>query len=111
MPLFLHQWSYKDDQIKRMLIEDTDRAEVVRIAIEAFGGTLRSFYYCFGMYDGLAISEFPDSATAFSCLLSIAGQGRVRNVSTTALFSPEEGLRAMQNAGAVLGAPPSHGTT
>jgi len=87
-----------------MLIEDTDRAEVVRIAIEAFGGTLESFYYCFGQYDGVAISSFPDSITALSCVLSISGQGRIDFVQTTSLFSPEEGLHAMQHAGEVIGA-------
>jgi uncharacterized protein with GYD domain len=103
MPYYLHQWHYKDQQIKRMLIEPEDRADVVRTATEAFGGTLHSFFYCFGEYDGLSISEFPDSETALACLMSIFGQGRIHAVRTTTLFSPEEGLRAMRQAGEVIG--------
>jgi uncharacterized protein with GYD domain len=102
MPYFMHQWSYKDEQIRKTILENSDRSEVVRVAIEAFGGTLHSFFYCFGKYDGIAISEFKDDETAFAALLAVVGQGRVRNVQTTLLFSPEEGLRAMRHAADVI---------
>jgi uncharacterized protein with GYD domain len=103
MPLYMHQWSYKGEQVKQLLLEKADRAEVVRVAIEAFGGTLQSFFYCFGKYDGIAISEFPDSESALASVLAISAQGRINFVHTTALFSPEEGLKAMRNAGEVIG--------
>ena len=103
MPFYLHQWSYKDEQVKRLVVEPDDRADVVRIATEAFGGTLHSFFYCFGQYDGVAISEFPDSETALACLMSIFGQGRVHAVHTTTLFTAEAGLRAMRQAHEVVG--------
>ncbi len=103
MPFYLHQWNYKDQQIKRMLVEPEDRADVVRPAIEAFGGTLHRFFYCFGQYDGVSISEFPDSESALACLMSIFAQGGISAVHTTTLFSPEEGLRAMRLAGEVIG--------
>jgi uncharacterized protein with GYD domain len=105
MPLFLHQWSYKDGQIRRMLLESDEhnRAEVVRTAVAAFGGRLHSFYYCFGPCDGMAVAEFPDQETALACVMSIYGQGRIQQVQTTALFSPEEGLRAMRQAQELIG--------
>jgi len=106
MPFYLHQWSYKDQQVRNMLLEDTDRAEVVRVAIAAFGGTLHSFFYSFGQYDGLAISQFPDAESALAAVLAISGQGRVDAVQTTALFSPEEGLNVMRHAREVIGAKP-----
>src|SRR6185436_4135025 len=52
MPFYLHQWNYKDQYIKKMMLEPEDRADVVRTATAAFGGTLHSFFYCFGRYDG-----------------------------------------------------------
>ena len=103
MPFYLHQWSYKDQQIRKMLTEETDRSEVVRVAIEAFGGKLHSFFYCFGQYDGLAISEFENSTAAFAAVLAITGQGRVSTAQTTALFSAEEGLQAMREAHLAIG--------
>ncbi|RZI80223.1 MAG: GYD domain-containing protein [Rubrivivax sp.] len=103
MPFFLHQWSYKDQQFRSLILENRDRAEVVRLATEAFGGTLHSFFYSFGEYDGVAICEFPDQSTAFAALMSISGQGRVRVVHTTPLLTADEGLNAMQMASETVG--------
>lgn len=103
MPFYLHQWSYKDQQTRKMITEETDRSEVVRIAIEAFGGKLHAFFYCFGEFDGMAVSEFPDSISAFAAVMAITGQGRISTAQTTALFSAEEGLQAMRQAHALVG--------
>ncbi|SDC27847.1 GYD domain-containing protein [Variovorax sp. CF079] len=104
MPMFLHQWCYKDQQIRQMLddVEEIDRAELVRTAIEAFGGAMHSFFYCFGEYDGAAISEFADETTALACVMSIYGQGRVFSVRTTPLFLPQNGMKAIRLAQTIL---------
>jgi len=104
MPMFMHQWSYKDHQVRQMLddVEEVDRAELVRTAIEAFGGSMHSFFYCFGEYDGTAISEFVDETTALACVLAIYGQGRIHSVRTTPLFLPQEGVKAVRLAQALL---------
>jgi uncharacterized protein with GYD domain len=98
MPMFLHQWGYKDESVRAMVVEREDREEVVRLATEAFGGTLHHFYYCFGDYDGCAISEFADTETALACVMAVFGQGRVRSVKTTLLFTPDQGARAIGRA-------------
>jgi len=103
MPFFLHQWNYKDSQIREMLLAPTDRAEVVRTATEAFGGTLHHFFYCFGEYDGVAISEYPDAKTALASLMAIFGEGRVHEIRTTVLFTAGEGLCAIELAKTVVG--------
>jgi uncharacterized protein with GYD domain len=104
MPLYLHQWNYKDRQIQQMLddVEEIDRAELVRTATEAFGGSLHQFFYCFGEFDGVAIAEFPDETTALACVMSIYGQGRIHAVRTTPLFLPEDGVKAIRYAQEVL---------
>lgn len=98
MPLYMHQWSYKDQQIKQMLLEDADRAEIVRVAIESFDGKMLGFYYCFGRYDGVALADFPTSRQALASVLAISAQGRINYIHTTPLFTPEEGLQAMREA-------------
>lgn len=103
MPYFLHQWRYKDTQVKAMIHDAEDRAEIVRLATEAFGGTLHHFFYCFGDHDGVAVSEFTDQNTALSCVMAILGQGRVVTIRTTPLFTPEEGLQAMRKAWTITG--------
>jgi uncharacterized protein with GYD domain len=104
MPTFMHQWSYKDPQVREFL-EKPDaraRADVVRMSIEAFGGRLLEFFFCFGEYDGVAISEFSDEETALACVMLIFGQGRVRSVRTTTLFSPTTVNQSIKIAQTVL---------
>lgn len=102
MLTFMHQWSYKDPQVREFINQDDTRADVVRTAIEAFGGRMLGFYFCLGDHDGVAISEFPDEETALACVMLIFGQGRVRSVQTMMLFPPDSVLNSMQIARAVL---------
>lgn len=98
MPMFLHQWIYKSEQVDAIVTECMNREEVVRVATEAFGGKLHHFFFCFGDYDGMAISEFPDQETALACLMTIFGHGGLQRVNTTVLLSPEQSRRAVQLA-------------
>lgn len=102
MPIYLHQWRYKDKEVKAMVLRPQDREEVVRIAVEAFEGRLHAFYLCFGKYDGLIITEFPDNETALACLMAIVGQGGAAALETTTLISADEARRAMLKAGELL---------
>jgi uncharacterized protein with GYD domain len=103
MPFYMTQWSYKDSQMKRFITEPSDRAEVVRVAIEACGGELHSFFYCFGQYDGVAISSFPTQEMALACWMSMFGAGRNKEIHTTVLIESTEGLHAMEIANGVVG--------
>jgi uncharacterized protein with GYD domain len=105
MPLFMHQWRYKDDQVKKMLAEKAERINEVRTATEAFGGTLHQFFFCLGDFDGLAIAEFPDNETALACLMSQYTLGRVHEIRSTPLIEPEGIARAKKAAREVLGIP------
>lgn len=108
MPLYLHQWNYKDQQIQRMLadVESRDRADVVRTATEAFDGKLLHFFYSFGEYDGVSITSFPDEKSALACMMFIYGQGRIRDLRTAPLFSAEEGIAAIEWVQLKLGLQP-----
>ena len=102
MPFFMHQWNYKDNQVLAMVSNPQNRSEVVRLATEAFGGKLHQFFFAFGQYDGVAITEFPDNETATACLMSIMGQGGVVDIVTTVLMTTEEAQSAMKKAHDVL---------
>ncbi len=111
MPFFLHQWLYKDPEIRAMVTQPQDREEIVRLATEAFDGKLHGFYLCFGEYDGVGISEFPDNKTALACMMSIVGQGGLATIRTTPLITTEESKEAMLLAHSVISPyqPPSKG--
>jgi uncharacterized protein with GYD domain len=102
MPHYLHQWTYKDREVRAMVTAPQDREDVVRVAVEAFGGKLHGFYFCFGEHDGACISEFPDNETALACLMSIFGQGGLATLKTTPLMTQEESRGAMERARAVV---------
>ena len=59
MAHFMFQWRYKDTAIQAMLDKPQDRPGELRKAVEAFGGKVEHFFYTLGVYDGLAIVEFP----------------------------------------------------
>jgi len=96
MPVYMHQFKYKDEGIRMLLKEEkpVDREAFLRVAVEAFGGTLQSFYFCFGEYDGLVVSSFPDETSAFACVTAIFAQGRVQTVRTTQLIASADGMKA-----------------
>ena len=105
MPYFMHQWNYKDAQVRKMVTEPQDRAEIVRTATEAFGGTLHQFFFSFGEHDGVSIAEFPDNETALACLMSILAEGRLQSIKTTILFTSEQSQLAMRTARDVVRSP------
>ena len=99
---FLHQWRYKDQEIREMVRRPQQRSNVVRDAAESFGGTIHGFYFCLGDYDGAAISEFPDCSQAVACVMSIVGAGALASVKTTILLTPEEAETAMKLANGIV---------
>jgi uncharacterized protein with GYD domain len=105
MPLYLHQFKYKDTQIRRMLDDEetSDRESTVRAAARAFHGELHGFYFCFGRFDGVAITEFPDQESALACAMAIFGEGRTDTVETTPLISMNDGTNAIRLAQSILG--------
>jgi uncharacterized protein with GYD domain len=100
MSVYMHQWRYKDKHIRDMLdkSEESDRARVVRAAIEASDGKLIAFYFCFGEYDGVAISEFADESNALACAMLLLGQGRIQSLHTSTLFTPESSTKSIDRA-------------
>lgn len=104
MPIYLHQFKYKDEQVRNMLQnkQSAQREEIVRAATHVFGGELLGFYFCFGEFDGVAVSQFPNDRQAMACAMTIFGQGRVQNLQTTPLFTMAEALEAIRIAQAEI---------
>ena len=102
MPYFLHQWRYHDYKARQIVSECEDREQVVRDAAEQFGGELLQFFYCFGEYDAMAISRFPDNERLMACLLVLFGEGATQQIRTTPLIDPDESKRAIQAAHDVM---------
>ena len=93
MPFYLYQWAYKDPAIQAMLETPQDRPAELRKAVQAFGGSLRQFFFAFGEHDGIAIVEFPDNESCAACCLTLTGAGANTALRTTVLLAASEGRK------------------
>jgi uncharacterized protein with GYD domain len=95
MPVYLMRFSYTPETWSRLIQNPEDRRDAARAYIEKVGGTLQGFWYGFGEYDGYAIYEAPDNASAAGVILAIAAGGALASVDTTVLMTVEETLEAL----------------
>jgi uncharacterized protein with GYD domain len=99
MPLYMTHFAYTPDAWAALVKNPQNREEVLRALIEKLGGRLVSFYYCFGEYDGVFISEMPDETTITAAVLAAISPGHVKAVQTTVLLTTAQTMEAMRKAG------------
>lgn len=109
MARYLHQFSYANESIKGMVAKPQNRRQAAEKIFRAAGGELIDMYFCFGDYDGIAISEFPSNVDAAAVALTVGSSGAFAKLQTTVLISMDEAVKAMQKASKIAGefAPPS----
>ena len=100
MPHYLQQVAYSTEGWAALVKKPQNREEVLRALIEKLGGRLVSFYYAFGEYDGVFVSEMPDETTVTAAVLAAISPGHVKAVKTTVLLTTEQTMEAMHKAGA-----------
>ena len=90
MARYLVQFSYTGEGLKGLLNEGgSKRREVIEKLVKSLGGKLEAYYFAFGEYDGIAITEGADPANHLAGILAINGSGAVKT-KTTVLITPEE---------------------
>jgi uncharacterized protein with GYD domain len=99
MPSYLVQVSYTVEAIAALVKKPQDRSEVVRKAVEKFGGSLKGAWLSFGDHDVVIVVDLPDNTSAAALALAVGGGGACKAVKTTPLLSIEEGMAAMKKAG------------
>ena len=98
MSVYLMRFSYTPETWARLIQNPEDRRDAARAYIEQVGGTLHGFWYGFGEYDGYAIYEAPDNASAAGVVLAIAAGGALASAETTVLMTVEETLEALEKS-------------
>jgi uncharacterized protein with GYD domain len=106
MALYMYQASYTSDAWKTQVQNPQNRAEQLRSFVEANGGKMLGFYYTFGEYDMVIITEFPDNVSASAVILAAISSGVVKSGKTTVLMSVEDGIEAMRKASGAGYRPP-----
>ena len=96
----LVQVRYGSEQAQAMIDSPTDRAEVAKAFVAAFGGKLLQLFFSYGDYDAIFIAEFPDRESMSAVLMTMSGTGGFAAIHTTILFSMEEAMAAIRKAAA-----------
>jgi uncharacterized protein with GYD domain len=99
MPHYMTQFAYTSDAWAALAKNPQNREEVLRALVEKLGGRLLTFYYAFGEYDGVFITEMPDETTVTAAVLAAISPGHVKAIKTTVLLTTEQTLEAMRKAG------------
>ncbi len=96
MPLYGMRWMSKDAASKMMAGRSQHGEAPARELVEGFGGKLHHHYFMLGEYDGLAIVEFPDNASAAATSMRASASGAFARFETHPLMTAQEAQRAMQ---------------
>jgi uncharacterized protein with GYD domain len=89
MAKFVIFFSYTPEAWKAMLDKPSDRAAAASQIAEAVGGTVESYYWMFGDYDGFAIAEMPDSVSAGAVSVAVSSSGAIARASTHELLDAD----------------------
>jgi uncharacterized protein with GYD domain len=95
MPTYMVQAAYTSVAWHKLVQRPENRMEAMRPVIEKLGGTLQSWYYCWGDYDVVMLFDVPDNVNAAAVSMAVAAGGAVKDIKTTPLLAPDEGFDAM----------------
>ena len=74
--------------------------QILKAVVAKLGGSVDSFWFCFGEYDVLGIVTLPDNV-AVALSMGIGASGAFQDGKGTPLLSVEEGMAAMTKAGSI----------
>lgn len=109
VPLFMTQFTYTSEGWRALVRNPQDRTRLFEELFQKMGGRLVSHYLCFGEYDSLLIAEAPNETVMTSALLAVISDGHIKDMRTTVLLTPGQGLEAMRKAGGRLETAPGSG--
>jgi uncharacterized protein with GYD domain len=98
MAFYMFQGRYSIAAIKAMVDKPQDREAAARAVVEAVGGKLHHFFFCFGVEDVVAIVEAPNDKAMAACALAIGASGTLSSGATTKLMTSSEAMAAMSAA-------------
>ena len=103
---YLLLFSLTGEAIKGFVAKPSDRPAVVRELAESVGGSLESYYWMLGQYDGAAILALPDSHTAAAVSLAATSSGAFRGFETHELIEASDLAAIAERARGISYQPP-----
>ena len=106
MAKYLVLFSLTGETAKQFVAKPSDRAAVVRELAESAGGSLESYYWMFGQYDGAGIFELPDSHTMAALSLAVTSSGAFTHFETHELIESSDLTAIAERARGIAYQPP-----
>ena len=106
MAKYLLMFNFTGETVKRFVAKLSDRAAVVRGLVESVGGSLESYYWMFGQYDGVGVVELPDSHTMAAVILAAASSGAFTHLETHELIEAGDLAGIAERARGIAYQPP-----
>jgi uncharacterized protein with GYD domain len=103
---YLVLFNLTSETAKRFIAKPSDRAAVIRAVAESAGGSLESYYWMFGQYDGVAIFELPDDHTMAAVSLAITSSGALSRFETHELIESGDLAAIAERAKGIAYQPP-----
>jgi uncharacterized protein with GYD domain len=103
---YLVLFSLTSETAKRFIAKPSDRAAVIREVAESAGGSLESYYWMFGQYDGAAVFDLPDSHAMAAVSLAIASSGALSRFETHELIESGDLTAIAERAKGITYRPP-----
>ncbi len=103
---YLVLFSVTGETIRRFLAKPSDRAAVVRELAESVGGSLESYYWMFGQYDGAGVFVLPDSHTMAAVSLAATSSGAFTRFETHELIEASDLIAIADRAKGIAYQPP-----
>jgi uncharacterized protein with GYD domain len=103
---YLVLFSLTSESAKRFVANPSDRAAVIRELAESAGGSLESYYWMFGEYDGVGVFDLPDSRAMAAIALAIASSGALSRFVTHELIESGDLAAIAEQARAITYRPP-----
>jgi uncharacterized protein with GYD domain len=105
MAKYLALFGFTGETVKQFVDNPSDRALVIQRLVESVGGSLESYYWMFGQYDGMGIVEMPDSHTCAAATLAIISSGAFTHFETHELLEADD-LPAIAERARLIGYQP-----
>ena len=103
---YLVLFSLTSESAKRFIAKPSDRSAVVREVAESAGGSLESYYWMFGQYDGAAVFNLPDSHSMAAVSLAITSSGALSRFETQELIESSDLTAIAERAKGITYQPP-----
>jgi uncharacterized protein with GYD domain len=103
---YLTLFNLSSEAIKGFVTKPSDRSAALRELLESAGGSLESYYWMLGQYDGVGVIELPDSHTAAAFSIAVTSSGAFSRLETHELIEASDLTAIAERARGIAYQPP-----